>query len=272
MNHSQRNLLILFVVALIAVIAMVTYSLMSPNGIIPASTISYDSASAGISSTTVPFSGNVTTGTTTASTTIDASNNASSTGNGAIDISQFSNADIASWKSYSNPELGISLRYPQDLIYASNGNVISLIIPKAKYFHWPLQDTAKINITSGRTCPKLSTWGGGPKPADPVKFVLNSYHFTLNTGTDVGAGQLYSEMTYDTMIGNICYRFDFTDRGTNGAGFHVDDQSLIKKYDDQHAEDMKTVYSVFNSIVGSFRPVSTSDGIPEDQAATSTGR
>jgi hypothetical protein len=41
-------------------------------------------------------------------------------------------------------------------------------------------------------------------------------------------------------------------KGTNGAGFYVDDQSLIKKYDNQHKSDLDQVMSVIYGILGNF--------------------
>lgn len=255
MNSSQRNLVILSVIALFIVIAAVVYSLVFS----PSATVNYSETDVSTSSQIVDQTD---TADDMASSTMPISVASStdtglfSTSTGQIDLAQFTVVDTTSWKDYSNAELGLSIKFPSDLIFSLNDGLISLVFPKAKYFHWPLQDTAKITITASFSCPNLDTWGGGVKGLQPpMKFNLNlnGYTFSLNIGTDVGVGQLYQGMTYDTTVNGVCYRIDFLDHGANGAGFYVDDKSLIKIYDEQHAKDLKAVISVLNGIVNSLK-------------------
>jgi hypothetical protein len=162
-----------------------------------------------------------------------------------------STADASSWQTYSNAANGYSMRYPSNLSVNadSSGNPV-LSFPKDQYFHWPLLDDAKITIVASSSCPTVIN----DRPdSQPTTLTLNGYSFTRTEGGDVGAGNIYRELAYDTQAGGACYHIDFLDHGANGAGLYVGDQSLIASYDAIHTTDLAVVVGVFNAMVNTFR-------------------
>jgi len=162
-----------------------------------------------------------------------------------------STADTSSWRTYSNATEGYSIRYPAN--FSINTDVsgdLVLAFPKDQYFHWPLLDDAKITITASSSCPTIIN----DRPdSQPTSLVLNGYSFTRTEGGDVGAGNIYRELAYDTQAGGICYHIDFLDHGANGAGLYVGDQSLIAAYDATHTVDLTAAVNVFNATINTFR-------------------
>ncbi|MDE1975215.1 MAG: hypothetical protein KGI49_01755 [Patescibacteria group bacterium] len=161
--------------------------------------------------------------------------------------------DTSSWLIHVDNAAGYSVEYPSNMMESAAAGVLTLVFPKSIYFHWPLEDNAKITVYATTTCPSVISGAIG---SGPQNITLNGLSFTRNIGTDVGAGQLYTEVAYDTYSGGKCYRVDFFDHGTNGAGFYVDDVSLIQRYDAQHATDMQAAFAVMNGIVGSLKIIS----------------
>lgn len=171
------------------------------------------------------------------------------------------------WKNYTNSRLGYSISYPSNLILSApvvtssssssspTSNTLTLAFPKERYFHWPLQDEVILRITASSTCPEMIV------PASPfvstTTFSINGYSFTATVGDDAAAGNHYQEIAYDTHVNDICYHISLYDHGVNGAGFYVDGQALIQKYDDQHDVDMRAVIAILNSITSSLRLQST---------------
>ena len=151
-----------------------------------------------------------------------------------------------SWLTYSSSALGVSVRYPKDLVINSTDTSVWFVFPKDAYFHWPLQDDVKITVSAGVTCAS-STIPGVRTSAQ--SFLLNRHAFTRYEGDDAGAGNKYLEVSYATIVNGSCYTIDLFDHGTNGAGFYVDDPALITQYDGQHALDMARVVSIFNAMV-----------------------
>jgi len=166
-----------------------------------------------------------------------------------------STADTSSWETYTDRELGYSVSYPSNIVISHDAGALILAFPKSLYFHWPLQDDAKLTITVASTCPAILTKGGlsGPNGSLPEAFSLNGLDFNRMIGTDVAAGNRYFEIAYDTVSNGFCYHMDFLDHGANGAGLYVDDSSLIKRYDDAHTIDLARTVDSLNAIVGSFR-------------------
>jgi len=157
----------------------------------------------------------------------------------------------------SSSTMSFSITYPSDLVANNISNASSseivLAFPKEKYFHWPLQDDARITITASSSCVDL-TIPKSPEIATST-FSLNGYSYSVMRGGDVGAGNLYHEVLYTTEVNNQCYSFSFFDHGSNGAGLYVDDQALIQRYDSQHSTDFSQAMSIFNAIIASFRSV-----------------
>ena len=153
------------------------------------------------------------------------------------------------WKPFANKAAGYSLQYPNDLLQSIDGNgALTLVFPKNNYFHWPLLDDVTVKITSGLSCPAAIT-----EREASTTFSFAGINWIRTVGDGVGAGNRYREVDYDTTSNGTCYHIGFLDHGTNGAGFYVDDQSLIKKYDAIHDADFAHVVDVFNAMVASFR-------------------
>ena len=159
------------------------------------------------------------------------------------------------WKTYTNAKLGYSISYPANLLVSSPSNILTLAFPADLYFHWPLQDTVIFRLTASTTCPD-SLVPTGPFTATTT-FSMNGYAFIASEGDDAAAGNRYQEVIYETLGNGRCYHMSLFDHGTNGAGFYVEGQALIQKYDDQHDTDMSAVISILNSMANSFRLQST---------------
>ena len=233
----------------------------APNGVSPAfyqSTTTLDSpaGSNGSNSNTSGVSGGASTGTRAGQSSGQSSNQPSDqkSTNGSIPLSSIpfpasTTVGTASWTIFTDNADGYSYEHPADLTQnVLNGNA-AFSFTKSAYFHWPLLDDAKVTVVVAPACPKITDPAVGQTP---VQFTLNGYQFTRTIGSDVGAGQLYTEVAYDTQANGNCYHIDFLDHATDGAGFYVDDASLIAKYDAQHVADLDSVLAVFDGIVSSF--------------------
>ena len=154
------------------------------------------------------------------------------------------------WRSYSSDTLGFDVAIPSTLVQNGHESNVWFAFPKDTYFHWPLQDDAKITVSASSTCASSTI----PDMTVAVQgFLLNGYVFTRYEGNDAAAGNRYMEVMYTTIVNDICYSIDFFDHGTNGAGFYVNDQALITQYDTQHSQDISQVVDIFNRMVSSFR-------------------
>ncbi|MEI8249480.1 MAG: hypothetical protein WCG07_03225 [Candidatus Taylorbacteria bacterium] len=154
------------------------------------------------------------------------------------------------WRPYSNNTLGFDIAVPPTLVQNGHESSVWFAFPKDTYFHWPLQDDAKITVSASSTCasstiPDMNVATQG--------LLLNGYVFTRYEGDDAAAGNRYMEVMYTTIVNDVCYSIDFFDHGTNGAGFYVNDQALITQYDTQHSQDLSQVVNIFNSMVSSFQ-------------------
>lgn len=161
-----------------------------------------------------------------------------------------SSLDTSGWNTYSNPELGFSIAYPSNVIQSSDNASVTFVLPKTTYFHWPLEDDTKITVTASSTCPDFI--GGADNVSATSTFMLNGHEFAYSKNVGVGAGNIYTEIVYDTIANGTCYRLSFFDHGANGAGLYVSDPSLIAQYDDQHTADMAAVLDLFNAMTGTF--------------------
>jgi hypothetical protein len=162
-----------------------------------------------------------------------------------------STVDISSWLTYSDGSDDYSIRYPSNIsVNMDDSGGLVLAFPKDQYFHWPLLDDAKVTITVGTSCPSVVS--GATSPA-PTTISLNGYTFTRTEGGDIGAGNIYRELAYDMEKKGRCYHIDLLDHGTDGAGFYVEDQSLISSYDAAHSVDLSAVLGIFNDMIGTFR-------------------
>ncbi len=165
------------------------------------------------------------------------------------------------WKTFSSDKLGFSVSYPTNLLLTppstsvsgstATPNTLSFSFSKDIYFHWPLQDEVVLSITASTSCRDMLV-PTGPFTSTTT-FSMNGYSFTATEGDDAAAGNRYQEIAYDTQGNGKCYHISLYDHGVNGAGFYVDGQALVQKYDDQHDVDMSAVISILNSMTSSFR-------------------
>jgi hypothetical protein len=175
------------------------------------------------------------------------------------DIIATSTADTSSWKTYNNDELGYGLKYPGDLIVNEGGSSLILSFPKKTYFHWPLEDDAKITVVASSTCASASFLSDYGKVATSTLTVKDN-RFFLSEVTDIGAGNIYNKSIYEIKGNGACYSLVYDSHGTNGSGFYVNDPTLIKKYDDQHSTDSVAVMDKIYGILSTFGIKSTPDG------------
>lgn len=160
-----------------------------------------------------------------------------------------SSLNASGWKTYASPA-GFSVKYPSNLVIGSGSSSVTFVLPKSAYFHWPLQDDAKITVTASSSCPEFI--GGSENLSATTTFALNGRTFVRSENRGAAAGNLYTEIAYDTFGSGMCYRLSFFDHGANGAGLYVSDPSLISQYDAQHDADMKAALDLFNAMAQSF--------------------
>ncbi len=174
-----------------------------------------------------------------------------------------STISTSAWKTYTNNELGFSVKYPKDLVLNADfpGSLV-LAVPKDKYFHWPLLDDTKVTITASSSCPAFMS---GFTPDNVASVQVGDIVYTRSESADVAAGNIYRELAYDMTRNGLCYRLSLFDHGANGAGLYVSGQALVSQYDAQHQADMDKLISVFMGIIQSFSIVETPDGTPESQ-------
>jgi hypothetical protein len=156
-----------------------------------------------------------------------------------------STVDVSKWKTYNNQELGYSIKYPEDLIVNYDALSLILAFPKDKYFHWPLLDDVKLTLVSTSTC--------ASNIASSSMITINNIKYRLSKSDGAAMGTVYKEDVYEINGNNVCYKITYNSKGTNGAGFYVDDPSLIKKYDNQHSLDNDEVIKIIYGILGSFK-------------------
>lgn len=180
-------------------------------------------------------------------------NNASSTNNIQIisldNISATSTVDMSSWVDYSDQELGYSLKYPDNFITNHDGLNLILALPKKDYFSWPLLDDVKIVVMASSTC-FSNTLDISLKPK--YLTVDDKIDFVSYKTEDVAAGTRHLRNIYEIKKDNICYSLVHSSRGTNGAGFYVNDEILVKKYDKEHRNNQDKIDQIIIGILASF--------------------
>ena len=169
-----------------------------------------------------------------------------------------SSVDTSKWKTYKNDELGYSIKYPEDLIVNYDESKLILVFPAKNYFHWPLLDEVRLSLIATSSC--------ATKNASTTEFSINDRLYSVDSDTtDVAMGSKWHETVYSIHRDGTCYKITASSRGTNGAGFYVDDQILIKKYDNQHDIDSSLVKSIIWAILGTFEKLNIPEGRIEGQ-------
>lgn len=167
-----------------------------------------------------------------------------------------SSVDTTKWKTYKNEELGYGIKYPEDLIVNYDESKLILVFPQKKYFNWPLFDEVKLTVIATSSC--------GSKYASTTEFSINNRTYQIVSDvSDVAMGSRWHNIVYQNSMDNMCYEISSSIRGTNGAEFYVDDQVLIKKYNNQHDIDLVMVKSIIWSILGSFEHLKVPEGMIE---------
>ena len=182
--------------------------------------------------------------------TIEQNNQASTTSN----IFN-STVDISKWKTYNNQELGYSVKHPEDLIVNYDALTLILAFPKDKYFHWPLLDDVKLTLVATSTC--------SINNASSSEITVNDIKYKVLKSDEAAMGSVYKKDVYEIYGNNVCYVITMDSKGTNGAGFYVDDPFLIKKYDNQNKLDSDNVMNIIYGILGSFEIKSIDSGSVE---------
>lgn len=164
-----------------------------------------------------------------------------------------SSVDTSKWKTYKNDELGYSIKYPEDLIVNYDESKLILVFPSKNYFHWPLLDDVKLTIIATSTCIA--------KNASTTEFSINDRLYRVDSNiNDAAMGSRWHETVYSIEKEGTCYQIIASIRGTNGAGFYVDDQVLIKKYDNQHDIDSSLVNGIIWAVLGTFEKLKIPEG------------
>jgi hypothetical protein len=163
------------------------------------------------------------------------------------------------WKRYEKPEWEYQVAYPQNLSEQTTRSGVTLTFPRAAYFHWPLQDEARIVINATTTCPVLTDERGSTSTV-----MMNDTQFTRLESVDPGAGQVTRTLFYATATDAACYTFNLTIHGARGADLYVDDPQKIAEYDAVHMSDIVRVTRIFNTIVSNFSLIPSDPGVSED--------
>ncbi len=170
--------------------------------------------------------------------------------------SPISSIDTSSWKTFSDAQTPFSIRYPADLTVSTSviptidgPYLLALQFPKSIYFTTVLADEAYVIVTASSTCLAVAP---GPIDNAPQAFNENGMAFIENQVSDVGAGNRYLTITYDTLANGLCYRITLFDHGANGAGLYLSDPAAIKTADDIHSAELSKVEAIIGAMVGTF--------------------
>ena len=179
---------------------------------------------------------------------------ASSTTGLISSTSTISSIDTSSWTSYVNAKPPFVIKYPADLVSSTSTvptiegtYLLELQFPASVYFSTVLKDQAYVIVTASSTCPAVAP---GPIDHGPQTLEMNSMSFTENEASDVGAGNIYHTITYDTLANGLCYRVTFFDHGANGAGLYLSDPTEIQAADTTHAAELSRVEAIVQAMVG----------------------
>jgi len=130
-------------------------------------------------------------------------------GSAAVPPAEENLPDASGWMAYADKNSGFSFKYPQKF----GANVWHPV-------QWPPAITV---IAAGQDpiatgCPKLNE--NSTKQIGEPGATANGTKVTLNTGSDIGAGQLYSEYCYifDNNKGSLAV-IDFIIQSHTGCGF-----------------------------------------------------
>lgn len=148
--------------------------------------------------------------------------------------------NTSSWQTYQDSAKGISVSYPLDFEVETDGlpgadpswransggvngmTLFTLAIPKA---FEPQTNFADAKLTIGKSSDAAAVKDcltpdptGGPAIATTTVFV-NGVNYTVFTGSDAGAGNLYDTTSYRTVKGGACYAVEYTIHSTQLANY-----------------------------------------------------
>jgi hypothetical protein len=147
--------------------------------------------------------------------------------------------------TYKDPATGFSVGYPQELSLSSAA--VNYPVPGSnvhgQVFAFPdsYATNTKLVDASISACAVALPDASGTSNAQAV--TLGGRSWTLSTGTDHGAGQIYSYRAYSTAQGSLCYRVFLSAHSTD-----VEPKGQLADYDEAHFED------VLAQMVASFQP------------------
>jgi hypothetical protein len=189
----------------------------------------------------------------------------------------------SSWQTYTNYELGFSIKYPSDITPddTSDPGTVNFTIP-ASYFSTVMVDSDSVSVAVSATCTPVTSFSDAPANSPdsasvyPQTVVLggenggnNGSNSGVNSGvsfieniqSDIGAGNHGTRLIYDTNQNNSCYSITSSERGPNDAGlFGINDPTQIAETDAAHAADAAHVEAVMNAMIQSFTFVNTGAG------------
>ena len=164
--------------------------------------------------------------------------------------------DTSSWEEYSNAQPAFRIEYPADLVLSTSTiptidgpYLLELQFPKDIYFSTVLKDEAYVIVTASSTCPVVSN---SPIDRGPQTINVNGMSFTENEAGDVGAGNIYHTITYDTVAKGLCYRITLFDHGANGAGLYLSDPVAIQAADVTHDAELSKIEAVVLAMIDNF--------------------
>lgn len=168
-----------------------------------------------------------------------------------------SSIDTSAWKTYSDAQAGFSIEYPADLALSTSTiptipgpYLLDLQFLSADYFSTVLKDEAYVIVTASSTCPALEP--AGPIDQGPQTLEFGGMTFVKNETGDVGAGNIYHTIAYDTSANGLCWRITFFDHGANGAGLYLSDPAAIQAADATHSAELANVEAIGQAMVGTF--------------------
>jgi len=179
--------------------------------------------------------------------------------------------DTSTWETYLNFEVGFSIKYPKNLLLdSSDSSIFKVTFPKATYFSTVYSDDVVVSVVTGVTCQPIIYSGHG-EGAENI--VINGINFLRNRTEDVAAGNLYNDVTYDTMRNGVCYRILFHDHRANGAGLYESDPAKIAALTTARDAEFAHVSTIVSAMLSSFIFVNTPNGQDETTySGDTTGR
>lgn len=112
----------------------------------------------------------------------------------------------AGWETYTNAQYGFELKYPE---------TFSDAVWRAQT--WPPSVAVSDITTAPITSCSTDISASGPNSSQKNE-TINNMNFVVYTGSDAGAGQLYTDYCYVLKTNNKYYAINFVIHSTDGCG------------------------------------------------------